>query len=476
MIGRGWYRRSACRVDEAGNVALLVALLAPVLFGLIGVAVDYGTWTLQLATLQRAADAAALAVVSDMQVTGADARRMQSLAEAYMKGGVKLRFGDGPVAVATKPVTRERPGGPFVEAGGRTGRAPTGVTVTLTQRKSAIMSRLVTPHLTDMTVTATAEAVGGARLCVVGLAPSGRHGIHLEDQARIEAGDCAVYAMSSSPSSLEGGDQSVVSAATTCTVGGYAGRSFNFRPQPITGCPTLKDPLAARPAPPVGPCLKRDLVLRDGAFTLEPGTYCGGIRIEETADVKMLPGIYVIKDGALVVGPDTDLIFLTTDCLHPRDESTKQACHKALSIHLIGSLKGDGVGFYFTGEVPRNKAGGTQPMVFLPRSIVELTAPRTGDMAGLLFFEDRRSPDGRNFDILSDGARRLVGTVYLPRGTFSVRAMQVVADQSEYTAIVAHRIALSRQPRLVVNARYGDTDVPVPPGIGPKSGQVGLAR
>ncbi len=142
MIGRGWYRRSACRVDEAGNVALLVALLAPVLFGLIGVAVDYGTWTLQLATLQRAADAAALAVVSDMQVSGADARRMQSLAEAYMKGGVKLRFGDGPVAVATKPVTRERPGGPFVEAGGRTGRAPTGVTVTLTQRKSAIMSRL----------------------------------------------------------------------------------------------------------------------------------------------------------------------------------------------------------------------------------------------------------------------------------------------------------------------------------------------
>ncbi|MEE8629194.1 MULTISPECIES: hypothetical protein [Methylobacterium] len=115
-------------------------------------------------------------------------------------------------------------------------------------------------------------------------------------------------------------------------------------------------------------------------------------------------------------------------------------------------------------------------MVFLPRSLVELTAPRTGDMAGLLFFEDRRSPDGRNFDILSDGARRLVGTVYLPRGTFSVRAMQVVADQSEYTAIVAHRIALSRQPRLVVNARYGDTDVPVPPGIGPKSGQVGLAR
>ncbi len=476
MIGQGWWRRIAWRNDEAGNVAILVALLAPVLFGLVGVAVDYGTWALQLATLQRAADAAALAVVSDMQVSGADARRMQSLAEAYMKGGVTLRFGDGPVAVATKPVTRERPGGRFVEAGGTTGRTPTGVTLILTQRKAAIMSRLVTPHLTDMTVTATAEAVGGARLCVVGLAPSGRQGIRLEDQARIEAGDCAVYSMSSSAGSLEGADQSFVSAATTCAVGGFIGQVFNFRPQPITGCPTLKDPLAARPAPPVGACLERDLVLRDGSFTLRPGTYCGGIRIEETAQVKMMPGIYVIKDGALVVGPDTDLIFLKTDCLHPPDKATKDACHKAMSIHMIGSLKGEGVGFYFTGNVPRNKAGGLQPMVFLPRSLVELTAPRTGDMAGLLFFEDRGSPDGRSFDILSDGARRLVGTVYLPRGTFSVRAMQVVADQSEYTAIVAHRIALSRQPRLVINARYGDTDVPVPQGLGSRSGQVGLAR
>ena len=62
-------------------------------------------------------------------------------------------------------------------------------------------------------------------------------------------------------------------------------------------------------------------------------------------------------------------------------------------------------------------------------------------------------------------ARRLVGTIYLPNGRFLADASGAVADESEYTAIVARRIELNSDVRLVLNADYDLTPVPVPGGI-----------
>jgi hypothetical protein len=50
-----------------------------------------------------------------------------------------------------------------------------------------------------------------------------------------------------------------------------------------------------------------------------------------------------------------------------------------------------------------------------------------------------------------------------------------VAAQSAYTVVVADRIDINGA-RLVINSDYGATDVPVPAGIGPNSGQITLER
>jgi hypothetical protein len=105
-----------------------------------------------------------------------------------------------------------------------------------------------------------------------------------------------------------------------------------------------------------------------------------------------------------------------------------------------------------------------------------MTAPKTGEMAGLLLREDPAAPAERRFEVVSDSARRLVGTIYLPRGVFSVSANQLVADKSEYTAIITKRMELFQAPNLVLNTRYFDTDVPVPEGVGPNSGRTRLTR
>ena len=82
----------------------------------------------------------------------------------------------------------------------------------------------------------------------------------------------------------------------------------------------------------------------------------------------------------------------------------------------------------------------------------------------------------RTYRILSDNARTMLGTIYLPAGRLVIDASRPVADQSAYTVIVAQQINLYEGPNLVLNANYGATSVPVPKGVGPVSGRLLLTQ
>jgi hypothetical protein len=112
---------------------------------------------------------------------------------------------------------------------------------------------------------------------------------------------------------------------------------------------------------------------------------------------------------------------------------------------------------------------------FKDRAVIELGAPKDGPMAGILFFENRAAPEGRNFEISSDSARKLLGTIYLPRGVLKGGGKGRIAAFSAYTIIVAERIDLSGA-QLVINADYAASDVPVPVGLGPNNTQVQLSN
>ncbi|KMO10068.1 TadE/TadG family type IV pilus assembly protein, partial [Methylobacterium indicum] len=90
-------------------MAIIFAVVLPVLLASIGVAVDYATWLVRKQQLQAIADSTALAVVSDMQVSAYDRRRIQAVAEAQVKSLAGTRLGGDPIGVVAEPVTR-RPG------------------------------------------------------------------------------------------------------------------------------------------------------------------------------------------------------------------------------------------------------------------------------------------------------------------------------------------------------------------------------
>jgi hypothetical protein len=170
-------------------------------------------------------------------------------------------------------------------------------------------------------------------------------------------------------------------------------------------------------------------VIESGKVSISPGTYCGGLKIGKTAEVTAEPGIYVLTGGSLKVS----------------DSAT---------------LTGEYVSFYFHDDL--------STLEFKSNTSIDLTAPKDGPMAGILFYENRGVLLGRTFLISSQNAHRLLGTIYLPRGLLKVDAKGAVADLSAYTVIVTRQLEVA-SANLVVNSDYGGTDVPVPEGVGPNS-------
>lgn len=98
-------------------------------------------------------------------------------------------------------------------------------------------------------------------------------------------------------------------------------------------------------------------------------------------------------------------------------------------------------------------------------STIDLSAPKDGPLAGLLFFEDRNVLPLRIHRISSNNARNLIGTIYLSQGILFINANAPVADNSAYTAFVVRSLQLQEGPHVVLHSDYDATEVPVPEGL-----------
>jgi len=400
---------SDLRRDVRGSTMVIFALALPAIIAAVGAAVDFGFMTVQKNHLQEAVDAAALAAAREANLANADKMQIRQVAGTVLKAN--LDKAGGGVRFMTRVIPK-----------------PLSVEVVAKQRsKLFFTAEILGKETATVRARAVARVFGGVPVCVIGLDEQASSTVSLDSNAKLTAKTCAVYSNSKSSSGLSSKSNAVLEAELICSSGGEVGGSWNYKPAALTDCPPVEDPLAKRPAPPIGGCKAKNLEVKDMTWTLQPGVYCGGLRIDGNARVKFQPGVYFIKDGPFNV--DSNSI-----------------------------IEGEFVGFYLTGK------GST--FRFASNAKVTLTAPKDGPMAGLLFFEDRAAPALRRHEILSNYARELVGTIYLPNGQFIVDADNEVADQSAYTAIVARRIELNSGPNLVLNTDYGLTEIPVPEGIG----------
>jgi Flp pilus assembly protein TadG len=404
--------------DQGGGVALPFAIALGGLAFCSSVAMDYSNASTQRTRLQAIADASALAAVREFRLGNASSSIIVQAAQNH--ASTALSGGKETVVVA-----------PSVDVANKT------VTVRLSTSVSSFFPGITGRTSTEIATTATAKMVGGAPVCVVGLDQKVNSTIEMDKTAKLNAPECAVYSNSKSSTGLVARNSALMKAAFICSAGGKSSPGpGSFLPDPKTDCPVIPDPLAQRKQPVASGCTATAMVVKGSMLSLSPGTYCGGLTLTDAARVTFSSGVFIFKDGPLVVTGGA-------------------------------TLEGINVGLHFTGK------GAT--MKFDTVSSVSLTAPKSGDMAGLLISEDRAAPVGQQFEILSNDARTLLGTIYIPQGRLHIAANAPVADKSAYTVVVARRFTLSEGPTMVLNTNYGATDIPVPAGVGP-SGQSMLTQ
>ena len=419
--------------NEAAGTATMFALILPVLIAAGGAAIDYSFALMTQTKMKGVADSAALASVRELQLARTDSSRVTVIANNVINS--LLQDATSTINVDFQAMT---------------------VQVVIHKQSTPVFGIL---SGTNLQVSATAKMSGSMPLCLLGLDPKAPQTIGLQQSALLTAPGCLVQSDSTSAMGIQSKRNAVMTAGMICSAGGKVQTSnSNYSPAPTTDCPVLADPLSSRVAPPIGACNYTDTVI-DGAYaTLQPGVYCGGLKLTNGASGVLSKGIFIIKDGPLIVDGGA-------------------------------SISGTEVGIYLKGSGAN--------LTFDADSTVNLSAPKDGPLAGILIFDDptgasapAKAPKSgrgavgralktgapRQHQIFSDNARNLLGTIYMPQGEIIIDATKPIADKSAYTVLVVDQLHLYSGPNLVLNSDYSATDVPVPPGVGPYGAKIFLSN
>jgi len=399
--------------DQRGNMAfmMMTTLLGVALVA--GGVVDYSSLTTQQMKVKSAADNAAIAAASEMLLVGATEEQATAVARAVAVSELQEDLPE--VAVAFLPDEE--------------------IEVTVSVEPRTFFPGPVALTARTIRRTSAATIAGQGNVCLLALSET-ETGVWFRQNSNLEAGGCLVYSNSTASNSLFVAANADVSADFVCVSGGVAGHPARINGRVLDDCPSSMDPLANRPEPGITnePCDVTTPVIVTGDATLTPGVYCRAIDVRG-GNLTLTPGVYELRDSPLLVGGGTP------------------------ARPWGGTLSGEGVGLVLTGELSR--------FAFFEDSTISLSAPETGDMAGLLVFhrDDPGVYDPAN-RIGSLRAERLVGTIYQPTRRLIISSDAPVAAESEYTVLVARLLDLGAGPALVLNTDYGASDVPVPAGLG----------
>ncbi len=406
-----WSRRF--RDATGGGLAVGFALSVPLLAGAAAVTMSTLSWFNEKTQMQSAADASALHAVRELSVASQDTRRVSEVARQLTVARLGALAADATIA-------------PTVDW------QNSALSILIERPSPARFAGLLGIKKADISVSARARLVGSQRICLITLDPTKGKTLSMVKTSRLTANNCSVLVNSTDSQAISSKDSAFLSAQSICSGGGVEGSSSNYSPFPRRDCPPIRDPLVNRTPPPVGACSFTNHKVEGGLAVLRPGTYCGGLKITNNAIAKLEPGTYVIKGGKLIVD-------------------------------ATATIEGTDVSFYF--------ADSNAQFEFDKQTTVNLAAPSGGQLAGILFFEERSVAPGAKHMILSNNAHTLLGTIYLPRGILHVDAERPISNRAAYTIVVANQVEMVSGPELVLNSNYGATSVPVPSGVGPVTGQ-----
>ena len=330
--------------NKTGNVAIIAAIMLPVIIFGAGGAVDFYIQGNQRASLKDLSDLLATRGAREFLLANATPQQIESVINAAVQNGVAQNYTnsefDFQVDIDQKNMT-------------------VSVAISQAPQPGLILTKLE-QFQSPIKTQSTAVARGGMNVCVVALETSAEGAVQGNINSTLDADECSIMSNSKASSGVVASGNSSFNAGLICSAGGYYGLPHSFNPSVTVDCPVYSDPLRDRQAPTFGSCDEIDLVLGEGAeeisfdsdssslqefslaapkmsgdsafiahteetaasdsadiaqqqnFTLDPGVYCGGITIGSNASVTLNPGTYIIKDGPLAVDMGAELTGVNT--------------------------------------------------------------------------------------------------------------------------------------------------------------------
>ena len=409
-------------------MVVMAALLAPIMLGMAGIAIDVGFAMHERGKAANAADAAAMAGAGVLLNGGAiDSARSAALIYARKNGY------DSTHTTVNIPPT----------SGPHTGDSRY-VEVKITSSKPTFFMRVLHINSTAVGVRAVATDVAPPKnYALVILNHTACPGFEQSSSASltITGGGMMVNSSCNPSAATQQGGSSITATYLDYYFQGswQTGNNVNDSPHPTTVTQQLPDPLASLPRPipcnnktqylPAGCTVLESLdsggtqanpgqlhiTASNSSLTLHPGVYWGGINISGTGgtgDVTFLPGTYIFAGGGINSG----------------------------GFNYTGSaqLTGSGVTFFNTGDplanANPNKLCGAFSIT--GSGVLNFTAPTSGVWKNMLFWQDDLCFEDFTYQ---GGSWVTAGVIYLPKarlvlaGGGNLGAMQIIVDTFKYS-------------------------------------------
>ncbi|MFC1673153.1 pilus assembly protein TadG-related protein [Pseudomonadota bacterium] len=368
--------------NECGAIAVMFALMLPVIIGFIGLGLEVGMWFKERRAIQTASDAAAIsaAIENSLGATSAEVTAA-ALQEATRNG---FDAASDTLTVNIGPATGPNAGDTaYVE-------------VLIDRQLTTLLSQIFLPSAPVASTRAVASTSGDQEACVLALSTTAMNSVYLNGSGtNVVMDGCAVVANSNHSTKAINVQNGSLSAECLSTVGAIGGEAniTTACSATVEGSTAADDPMADLDVPAEAsltvqedPPGNQSYTPSDSPPNLSPGIYVGGLDISAGSTVVMDPGVYVmdggdfqVNGGATITG--TDVVIILTD----------YSGGSAGSINING--------------------GGS----------VELQAPTSGTYTGVLFYQDRNGGSSASQNTIVNGGAEveLTGMVYTPNTEIS---------------------------------------------------------
>ncbi|NNE83895.1 MAG: Tad domain-containing protein [Alphaproteobacteria bacterium] len=373
-------RSCALLRDKRGAVLIYTALATPVFIGTIGLSVDVAGWQAQKRQLQTIADSAAMGGALERIRSGTTASVTPAAQTDALTNGYNASIDT--LVINIPPQSGIRQG------------ITDSVEVIIRRETPTLFSHIVMPGTAF--VSARAVAVGDINdTCMWALNTNKQSAFKVSGAAVVDL-NCGIFDNSNDPDALTQSGSGCLSATNIKTAGGYGADCISV--EPVTGANQITDPLEGFQGPTNIPACtdtgNYNIASGDNV-TLVPCTYTKAVTVHGTVDLE--PGLYVFEKG--------------------------------FSANSSAVITGDDVHIYLPDDSITINGGAD----------VTLVAGTTDDynMAGILIYSDRSTPDNVNHTLAGGASMDLEGILYFPStdvkfaggSSFDVSATMLIADE-----------------------------------------------